>query len=56
MAGPPLDEQWDEAQILTALKTRIGELGVKQASAEIALMSGHKKRDIYAMALTLKDG
>ena len=56
MTAPPLEDRWDEAQILAALKPRISELGVKQASAEIALMSGHKKRDIYALALTLKDG
>lgn len=55
--GPPeVGEVWDDFQILDALKSRMGEIGVKRASEEIASLSGHKKREIYAMALKLKDG
>lgn len=54
--GPPEGgEVWEEHQIIDALKSRIGDIGVKRASEEIASLSGHKKRDIYALALTLKD-
>jgi 16S rRNA (cytidine1402-2'-O)-methyltransferase len=56
MIGPPLaSEKWDEATIDQALKERIGEIGVKRASEEIAEMSGHAKRDIYKRALQIKD-
>lgn len=55
--GPPEgNDDWDEAQIVSALKSRMGELGVKRASEEIASLSGQKKRDIYALALKIKDG
>lgn len=56
MIGPPTaSEKWDEATIVKALKARIGELGVKRASEEIADLSGHPKRDIYKRALQIKD-
>ncbi|HFB55067.1 MAG TPA: 16S rRNA (cytidine(1402)-2'-O)-methyltransferase [Hellea balneolensis] len=57
LVGPPAHtEKWDEAAILHALEARIGELGVKRASEEIAALSGHKKRDVYTLALGLKRG
>jgi 16S rRNA (cytidine1402-2'-O)-methyltransferase len=56
MVGPPLvSEKWDEATIDKALQERVGEIGVKRASEEIAEMSGHAKRDIYKRALQIKD-
>jgi len=56
MVGPPAaSEKWDEATIDKALKERIGEIGVKRASEEIADLSGHPKRDIYQRALQIKD-
>lgn len=55
--GPPkIKAAWDEADIVGALKSRIRDLGVKRASEEIASLSGHKKRDVYALALKIKDG
>jgi len=56
MIGPPAaSEKWDEATIDKALKERIGEIGVKRASEEIADLSGYPKRDIYQRALQIKD-
>ena len=56
LIGPPTENAiWNEAQIKEALKLRIPDIGVKRASEEIAGLSGHKKRDIYMMALKLKD-
>ncbi len=55
LIAPPLaDESWDEAQIRDALAEQIAEVGMKRASAAIAELSGWAKRDVYAMALTLK--
>jgi len=48
-------EQWPEALVLEGLKNLIPQAGVKQASAEISEQSGWNKRDLYKMALALKD-
>ena len=56
IAPPPRRETWDELQILDALKVRVKDIGVKRASEEIASLSGRKKRDVYTLALKLKDG
>lgn len=56
LIGPPqTDTSWDEAKVTAALMDALPELGVKRASAEIADMSRWSKRDVYALALTLKD-
>ena len=55
LVGPPLeDDNWDEARVKSALEQIIPEDGVKRASAQIAEMSGWAKRDVYALALSLK--
>lgn len=55
LIGPPeTPNQWPETEVLTALKTALPELGVKRASAAIAEESGWAKRDVYALALSLK--
>ncbi|MEE9271886.1 MAG: 16S rRNA (cytidine(1402)-2'-O)-methyltransferase [Robiginitomaculum sp.] len=54
--GPPeRGEVWSDAQIIEALEQRIKPLGMKRASEEIAVLSGHKKRDVYQLALKLKN-
>lgn len=55
--GPPeqAEAAWDEARVDSALSDRVPAAGVKQASAEIAALSGWAKRDVYARALALKD-
>ncbi len=55
IGGPDEEHKWDEAQIDAALILAIDELGVKRAAAQVAQQSGHKKRDIYARALALKN-
>ena len=56
LIGPPnADTSWDEGKVKAALLDALPELGVKRASAEIADMSGWPKRDVYALALSLKD-
>ncbi len=55
IAPPDTQEKWDEDTIRTALIPLIKTEGVKRAAAAIAEQSGHKKRDIYAVALKLKD-
>lgn len=56
LIGPPTESVvWDETQIEEALKLRIPDIGVKRASEEIAGLAGHKKRDVYMMALKLKN-
>ena len=55
LVGPPQEDfNWDEARVTSALQQIIPEDGVKRASAQIAEMSGWAKRDVYALALTLK--
>jgi 16S rRNA (cytidine1402-2'-O)-methyltransferase len=54
IAPPKEGERWDETQIRQALSEQIKELGVKRASAAVAELSGWAKRDVYALALTLK--
>lgn len=54
IAPPTEDARWDEAQIRAALSEQVQELGVKRASAAVAELSGWAKRDVYAIALTLK--
>jgi len=54
IAPPDGPERWDETKIRTALVSLIKTEGVKRAAAQIAIQSGHKKRDVYAIALKLK--
>jgi len=46
---------WDEAQIIAALPEEISLYGVKRASEYLATLSGWAKRDIYKLALKIKD-
>lgn len=55
VGGPDGEQKWTDMEIDAALETTIAELGVKRAAAQLAAKSGHKKRDIYARALELKD-
>ncbi len=55
LIGPSgAEEHWDEARVISALSDRIPDAGVKRASTEIAELAGWAKRDVYALALTLK--
>ena len=54
IAPPEAQAQWDEDKIRAALAPLIKIQGVKRAAAAIAQQSGHKKRDIYAVALKMK--
>jgi len=47
-------DSWDEARVTSALLQIIPEDGVKRASNQVADMSGWAKRDVYALALSLK--
>lgn len=55
IAPPDANTQWDETQIFQALAEQIAELGVKRASAAVAELSGWAKRDVYALALKIKN-
>lgn len=55
IAPPEAEAQWDEDALRAALIPLIKTEGVKRAAAAIAGQSGHKKRDVYALALKLKD-
>lgn len=55
IAPPEAEAQWDEDTIRAALAPLIKAEGVKRAAASVAEKSGHKKRDVYAIALKLKD-
>lgn len=46
--------RWSAEQVEGALAAAVPEQGVGRASAEIAAMSGWKKRDVYQRALSLK--
>lgn len=52
--APKTRKIWSKQDVEEALKKRIGALGVKRASTEIAALSGHKKRDVYQWALDLE--
>ena len=55
LVGPPSEtDSWDEARVTSALLQIIPEDGVKRASNQVADMSGWAKRDVYALALSLK--
>ncbi len=53
--APNEAERWSEEALVDALRLRVPEIGVKRASSEIAKQSGHSQRDVYKMALGLKD-
>lgn len=55
MVAPSSEAQkWDIAMIDKALKEALPDIGVKQASQQIADLSGWSKRDVYQRALELK--
>jgi len=54
IAPPEAQKRWDETRLQTALLPLIKTEGVKRAAAQIAVQSGHKKRDVYAHALKLQ--
>jgi 16S rRNA (cytidine1402-2'-O)-methyltransferase len=49
-------ETWESAAVEAALPAAIAAHGVKQAASMIAGASGWKKRNVYQLALTLKEG
>lgn len=53
IAPPQEPEMWDETRLRAALGPLMKTQGVKRAAAQIAVQSGHKKRDVYAIALKL---
>ncbi len=55
VAPPSTQEKWDENAVRAALLPLLKTEGVKRAAATIAEKSGHRKREIYNMALKLKD-
>jgi len=55
LAPPEAQEKWDEDTLRKALLPLIQTEGVKRAAAKVAEQSGHKKRDVYAAALKMKD-
>jgi 16S rRNA (cytidine1402-2'-O)-methyltransferase len=55
LVGPPAEEAgWKESRVKSALEKLIPEEGVKRASPQVAELSGWAKRDVYALALSLK--
>ena len=55
VSGKSEASRWDQEAVISALKNHINEEGVKRASASVARLSGWPKRDVYKLALTLKD-
>ncbi len=55
VSGAREASRWDQEAVISALKNHINEEGVKRASASVARLSGWPKRDVYQLALTLKD-
>jgi len=55
VAPPDAQEKWDEETIRTALIPLMKTEGVKRAAVQIAEKSGHKKRDVYNIALKQKN-
>lgn len=54
--GPLADHgRWEPAQVIAALPDMISELGVKRASESLANDAGWAKRDVYQLALQLKN-
>ncbi|WP_416878833.1 16S rRNA (cytidine(1402)-2'-O)-methyltransferase [Litorimonas sp.] len=54
IAPPEADSLWTKDQVTSALREQISDVGVKRASAAVAELSGWPKRDVYALALSLK--
>ncbi len=54
IAPPTADALWSEEQVRSALDEQIADVGVKRASTAIAELSGWQKREVYALALSLK--
>jgi len=55
LVGPPIEDvSWDVARVKSALVKILPDEGVKRASAQVADLSGWAKRDVYALALSLK--
>ena len=55
LVGPPSEDAiWDAMRVTSALRQIMPEEGVKRASGQVAEMSGWAKRDVYALALSLK--
>ncbi len=56
LIGPPDKEvAWSEDKVLAELLPLIGKYGVKQAAGIIAKRAGMKKRDVYQIALLMKN-
>ena len=54
IAPPDSDALWSEEQVRAALDEQIAEVGVKRASSAVAELSKWPKREVYALALSLK--
>lgn len=54
IAPPDSDALWSEEQVRAALDEQISEVGVKRASSAVAELSKWPKREVYALALSLK--
>jgi len=54
VAPPSEDLSWDSERVTAALQNIIADEGVKRASSQVAEVSGWAKRDVYALALSLK--
>jgi len=55
--GPsPTGDKWSEADVLDALPQAIARAGVKRAAERLAKESGWAKRDVYQLALKVKNG
>ncbi|NKX44104.1 16S rRNA (cytidine(1402)-2'-O)-methyltransferase [Roseicyclus persicicus] len=55
VVGRPLDVAPEAADVEAALREALGRLRVKEAAAEVAEALGLPRRDVYQMALALKD-
>ena len=55
LVAPPSENlSWDSERVTAALQNIIADEGVKRASSQVAEVSGWAKRDVYALALSLK--
>ena len=48
-------EQWSESEIISALQERLGDEPVKVVSEEISTLSGWSKKDVYTLAIKVKE-
>jgi len=56
VAPPPAPVQMEEADSESLLRDALGRLSLKDAVAEVAAMTGRRRRDVYQNALALQEG